>query len=145
MTTPARLTFTIYQGATFNEALERVTYPYPVRWDCGRLVKECSGATAPDADKTPEDYTGCTARAQLRSCIDSAVVIAELTTENDGIELEDAWLRLKMTAAQTAAFEYGDTAPAWTSCIAQVEVIRPGGEVERQYEITFNLSPEGTR
>lgn len=144
MTTPARLTFDIYQGATFSESLERVTYPYPVRWECGRLVKDC-GTPAPLADATAEDYTGCTARMQLRRDIDAPAVIAELTTENDGIALDGARLRLNLSAAQTAAFAYGHTPPGWETCIGHVEVVRSGGEVERQYELTFVLHPEGTR
>ena len=144
MSIPARLTFHILQGATFAEALERVTYPYPVRLECGRLVKE-DGSAAPAADAVPENYTGCTARVQLRRDIDSQDVIAELTTENDGIVLDGAWLRLNLSAIQTAAFAYGGVAPAWETCIGQVEVTRPGGEVERQYELTFVLHPEGTR
>ena len=145
MTTPASLTLTIYQGATFREELERLTVPYEVREDCGRLVSACSGASVPDADKTPEDYTGCTARVQLRRKVDDPEVLAELTTENGGIELDGAWLRLLMTPQQTAALVYGRTLPGWTSCIGQVEVTRPGGEVERQYELSFVLMPEGTR
>ena len=47
--TTARLTFTIYQGATFDESLDRVSYPYPIRQECGQIVKEC-GSPAPDAD-----------------------------------------------------------------------------------------------
>lgn len=144
MTTPARLSFDIYQGATFSEVLERVTYPYPVRWECGRLVKDC-GSPAPPEDATPEDYTGCKARMQLRREIGSSDVIAELTTENGGIELNGKALRLRVDAAQTAAFEYGCVPPAWDTCIGQVEVERSGGEVERQYELTFALHPEGTR
>ncbi|SOE37545.1 hypothetical protein [Delftia acidovorans] len=145
MTTPARLQLTIYQGATFREALERLTVPYPVRWDCGQLVDACSGARVPDADITLEDYTGCTARVQLRRDIDDTQVLLELTTENGGIELDGAWLRLVMTAAQTAALEFGDAPPAWTSCIGQVEVVRPSGDVERQYELAFELRQEATR
>lgn len=145
MTTPARLQLTIYQGATFREALERLTVPYPVRWDCGQLVGACSGARVPDADITREDYTGCMARVQLRRDIDDTQVLIELTTENGGIELDGAWLRLVMTAAQTAALEFGDAPPAWTSCIGQVEVVRPSGDVERQYELGFELRQEATR
>lgn len=144
MTTPARYTFDIYQGATFSESLDRVTYPYPVRWECGRLVKEC-GTPAPESDATPEDYAGCTARMQLRREVNSPDVILELTTENGGIELDGKTLRILMTAEQTEAFEYGCSRGAWESCIGQVEVVRPTGEVERQYELSFVLHPEGTR
>ena len=145
MTTPACLSFSIYQGATFREELERVTVPYVVREECGRLMDACTGAAVPDADITREDYTGCMARVQLRRDIDDTQVLIELTTENGGIELDGAWLRLVMTAAQTAALEFGDAPPAWTSCIGQVEVVRPSGDVERQYELAFELRQEATR
>lgn len=75
MTTPACLDYTIYQGATFRAPLERVTVPYPVREECGQLVKACSGEPVPDTDKVPEDYTGCTARMQLRREIDDPEVL----------------------------------------------------------------------
>ena len=145
MTKPARLTLNIYQGATFREELERLTVPYEVREGCGRLVNVCSGMPVPDSDITPEDYTGCTARVQLRRELDDAEVLIELSTENGGIELDGAWLRLLMTPSQTAAFVYGDMSPGWTSCVGQVEVTRPSGEVERQYELSFVLMPESTR
>lgn len=145
MTTPACIELTIYQGATFREAFHRFSVAYPVREACGTVVKTCSGEPVPDADKVPEDYTGCTARVQLRRKVDDPEVLAELTTENGGIELDGAWLRLLMTAEQTAALVYGRTLPGWVSCIGQVEVTRPGGEVERQYELGFVLMPEGTR
>ena len=97
MTTPACLNYPIYQGATFREELERVTVPYSVRQECGgRLVDACTGASVPDADITREDYTGCTARMQLRRDIDDPEVLLELSTANGGIELDGAWLRLLM-------------------------------------------------
>ena len=145
MTTPASLDYPIYQGATFREPLKRVTVPYPVREECGQLVKACSGEPVPDTDKVPEDYTGCTARMQLRREIDDPEVLLELSTANGGVELDGAWLRLLMTAEQTAAFVYGPIAPGWTSCIGQIEITRPNGDVERQYELRFALYPESTR
>lgn len=142
--TTARLTFTIYQGATFDESLDRVSYPYPIRQECGQIVKEC-GSPAPDADATPEDYTGCKARMQMRRDVGDPDVILELTTENGGIELVGRRLRICMAAAQTSAFQYGCARPGWESCIGHVEVERPNGDVERQYELAFILSPEVTR
>lgn len=141
MTPPASLTASIYQGTTFDFPLERVTYPYPVRWECGRLVKKCSGAIAPDADATREDYTGCTAIAQFLRDGNPQDVIFTLTTEDGGIVLNGAWLWLKMTKAQTLALQHGDAAPAWTQCVARVTVFRPTGEAEPQYELPVLLFP----
>ena len=50
MTATAHLGLTIKQGATFREPLTRTTYPYPVRVECGQVVKEC-GTPAPDCAK----------------------------------------------------------------------------------------------
>ncbi len=145
MTKPAQVTLPIYQGTTFKEPLSRWYYPYETREECGRIVKECDGSPAPDSDKVLEDYTGCTARAQMRRDINSTDVIKELTTENGGIELDGDTLWLKISHTDTSAFSYGQVAPSWTQCIAHVEVVRPNGDVERHYEVTFTLDREGTR
>lgn len=144
MTTPAQLELTIYQGATFRVPLERSYFPYEVREECGQLYK-CSGEPAPESDRVLEDYTGCTARAQMRRAIGSTEIIDTLTTENGGIVLSGNTLTLVRSNTATAAYQYGTVAPAWTKCVAQVEVIRPNGDVERHYNITFFLDREGTR
>ncbi len=147
MTTPAKLKFTIYQGATFSERWQRLLCEYEVEERNGILVNKATGAPVPDADLTPEDYTGCTARLQARPEIASPYVLFELTTENGGISLDaDGNVQIDQSAAQTALMKYGlDPANGfWTDCIGQMEIVRPGGEVDRQYEITFILSQEGT-
>lgn len=141
--TPSCLHVTIIQGATLDEAWERSFYPYEVEWQCGQLVKKESGEPAPDSDRTLEDYTGCTAEAQLRHPTTGAL-ITTLNTTNGGIVLDAARLRLVMTYGQTSALVYGETPPAWTYCTAHVEVTRPDGTRERQYEVTFTLNPETT-
>ncbi|KQO38091.1 hypothetical protein ASF19_20160 [Acidovorax sp. Leaf84] len=141
--TPSCLAVTIIQGATLDEAWERKFYPYAVEWSCGQLVKKGSGEPAPNSDATPEDYTGCTAEAQLRHP-DTGAVLTTLSTANGGIVLDGAFLRLAMAYADTAALAYGETAPAWNTCKAHVEVTRPDGTRERQYEVTFTLNPEAT-
>lgn len=140
---PAQLDLTIYQGATFREPLTRSTYPYPVRVEEGEVVK-LDGSRAPESDATPEDYTGCTARMQVRATLGSATVLFELTTANGGIVLDGDTLTLELSPAQTAALAYGRIPPSWVCAVGHVEVIRPNGDVERQYEIQFCLDPEGT-
>lgn len=140
---PACLESTIVQGATLDDAWQRSFYPYDVEWVCGTFVKKCSGEPAPDSDKVAEDYTGCTAEAQLRHPVTGAL-IETLNTTNGGIVLEDDWLRVHMDYAATSALVYGDVAPAWKYCVAHVEVTRPDGTRERQYEIKFSLDPEKT-
>lgn len=139
MTKPVSLCLPIYQGATFDEQLERKTYPYAVREEFGQIVRADTGMPAPDSDATDEDYTGCSARMQLRSDIDSDVVIDERSSANGGIVLDGAALSIRWSATETAALQ------GWDRAIGHVEVTRPGGQVERQYEITFTLSPESTR
>lgn len=141
--TPACLDVTIVQGATLDEAWKRAFFPYPVEWDCGRWVKKCSGEPAPDSDKVAEDYTGCTAEADLIHP-KTGLVITSLSTANGGISLVADVMRLAMSYTDTAALVYGTTAPAWKNCTAQVEVTRPDGTRERQYTITFHLNPETT-
>ncbi|MDR2333761.1 MAG: hypothetical protein LBE61_09780 [Burkholderiaceae bacterium] len=140
-----QISATILQGSTFALPLIREYWPYPVRFECGQWVKDGCGTPAPDSDKTAEDYTGCTARMQLRRSIDALDVISERTTENGGIALVGNKLTVKWSAAETSDFKYGSRQPAWCTAVGQVEVIRPNGDVERQYEITFSLDPEGTR
>lgn len=141
--TPSALAVTIVQGATLDEAWQRSFYPYEVEWQCGVLVKKSSGEPAPDADKVLEDYTGCTAEADLIHPVTGATILT-LSTATGGIILDDAWLRLSMSYAATAALEYGSDAPKWKHCNAQVEVTRPDGTRERQYTIRFTLDPETT-
>lgn len=145
MTTPVQLSLTIYQGATFRVPLKRSYFPYPVRDDCGQLVHDCSGKPVDEADRIPEDYSGCTARAHIRRAFGSTEIIETMTTENNGIELSGDTLTLVLTNTQTESMQYGPVPPAWTTAVSQVEVIRPNGEVERHYSISYSLDQEGTR
>lgn len=140
---PAQLALTIYQGATFREPLIRANYPYLVRIELDQPVK-LDGSTAPATDATAEDYTGCTARMQVRAALGSTAVLFSLTTENDGIVLSGDTLTLQLTPTQTADLAYGRIPPNWVCAVGHVEVVRPNGDVERQYEIQFVLDPEGT-
>ena len=139
MTTPAKLKFTIYQGATFREYVDRQTIPYEVVADgCGKLTNACTGAPVPPTDITDEDYTGCHARMQLREDIDSPVVLLECTDLNGRLILSGKRLTFFISDTDASALTVD-------SCIGHVEVIRPSGDVERQYEATFTVSKEGTR
>lgn len=141
MTKPAKLSLPpIYKGATYDAPLKRFTVPYAVRWDCERLVNACTGAIVPDSDKTPEDYTGCTAIAQFLRDGNPEDVILELTS-SDGIELDGDTLWLRRTDEQTAEMEIGDTPPAWSECVVRITVFRPNGDAEPQYELPVVLLP----
>lgn len=139
MTAPVKLKQPLYQGATLRVPLVRQFVPYEIRGDaCSGFVNACTGAPVPLADFHDEDYTGCTARMQLRPEVASSAVLLECTTENGRIELAGNTLTLVLSAADTAALKFDEA-------IGHVEVVRPSGDVERQYEITFTLSLEGTR
>ena len=118
MTTPAKLKFTIYQGATF---------PKRLRW-------------RDKAAGTPIDLTGCTARMQVRAEIGSPTVLLELTTENGGITLGGTagTIDLYVGATATAAF-------TWEGGVFDLEIEFPGGDVRRLAQGTVSVSPEVTR
>jgi len=137
--TPTPIEIPIYQGATLVEDFERQFFPYEVEWDCDRWVKVCNRQPAPDTDMELENYAGCEAVAVLVRDIGSTDVITTLSTANGGIVLDGAWMRFRMSAAATAALQYGLSAPAWTSCVAYVYVTRPDGTVEPQYLVSFVL------
>lgn len=148
MTQPAKLQFTIYQGATFSQRWERLLCDYAVAERNGQLVNAATGKPVPAADLTSEDYTGCTARMQVRSDIHSPRVLFEMSTADSSITLGVGWGQIDLSEAQTSALQYGSD-PArgkWRTAVGQMEITRPDGvTVERHYEIAFNLDPGGTR
>jgi hypothetical protein len=119
MTKPAKLKFTIYQGATFRK----------------RLVW-----TGPKPAQLPIDLTGCTARMQVRAETESPDVLLELTTENTGITIDGAAgaIGLYISAEDTSAI-------TWGSGVWDIEIIHPNGEVTRLAQGSVSVSPEVTR
>lgn len=138
--TPVKLHATIYQGATFRLDLERVSYPYVVTVGADGVIRKADGSPAPDTDRVEESYENSIARMQIRPSIDSTEIIADLTSVNGGIELGGRRLSIVIGDDDTSAMQ------PWTgNYIGHVEVERQSGVVERQYEITFDFSPEVTR
>ena len=117
MTKPAKLNFTIYQGATFRRRL---------RWL--------------NPDKTSIDLTGCTARMQVREEIESTAALLELTTDNGRIALGGTagTVDLLVDASTTAAI-------AWTGGVFDLEIVHPSDEVTRLAQGSCCVSPEVTR
>lgn len=117
MTTPAKLKFTIYQGATFRK---RLTWKAP----SGILI----------------DLTGCTARMQVRSEVESAEVLLELSTTNNRIILGGAngTVDLDVCDEDTAAI-------TWDSGVWDLEIAHPDGTVTRLAQGSISVSPEVTR
>ena len=118
MTKPAKLKFTIYQGATFRKRLT---------WKAGTPA-------------VPVDLTGCTARMQVRSEVESPTPLLDLTTENGGIALGDTagTVDLLVSDEDTAAI-------VWESGVFDLEIEHPSGEVTRLAEGSVSVSPEVTR
>lgn len=119
MTTPAKLKFTIYQGATFRKRLW---------W------------TGPKPSQTPIDLTGCTARMQVRDRAESPVVLLSLSTENGGITIDGSagMVELYVSDEDTAMFH-------WRSGVWDMEIVHASGEVTRLAQGSVSVYPEVTR
>lgn len=117
---PAQVSATIFAGATFRKGWRRSIRP------AGGL-------------EVPDDYSGCTAIAELRDG-DSGALLHTFSSATGGIDLTSTpgRLALYMSAADTAAL------PAFTSAVCHVELRRPWGDIERIYEIAFSHSPQKT-
>lgn len=117
MTTPAKLKFTIYQGATFRK---RLTWRAP--------------------DGTPIDLSGCTARMQVRAEVESPTVLLSLTTENGGLTLGGVagTVELYVSDEDTGTI-------TWDAGVWDLEVVHPSGEVTRLAQGYVAVSPEVTR
>ena len=118
MIIPAKLKLKIIQGATFRK---------PLVW------------LAPDKT-TPIDLTGCTARMQVRSEVESATVLLELTTANGGIVIDGPAGKLILHLPPKAT-----TAISWESGVWDLEVVHPNGDVTRLVQGTISVLPEVTR
>ena len=72
----------------------------------------------------PVDLTGFTARMQIRSDIDSTAVIAELTTANSGIVIDNTQktITLLISATNTALFSF-------TTAVYDLELVSSGDQV----------------
>ena len=138
MSTPVKHAVTIIQGTTQYEPLIRRYIDFEVKESRGEFVDAATGEAVDPSRFVDEDYTGCTARMQLREDIDSSEVLWEMTTDNGRIELNGNTLTMVFLPGDSAQF-------AFTNAIGHIEIVRPGGSIERQYEIKFKVSREGTR
>jgi len=116
---------TCQQGSTFSRTIT-LKYPDPA---------------SPPADPTYLlwDFTGYTARMQVRRTVDSSTIIISLTTENGRISLFGASgiMELNISAA--------DTATITSSGVYDIEIISNAGVVSRILQGDFTLSQEVTR
>lgn len=151
MTTPTvSLHFTVQQGATFRQTFKRFQVPSEAVARNGVLVYKASGKPVPEADKVPVDYTGCTARMQVRRDIGHADVLLTFSTEPQAgqgrITLgADGAVELYLSHTQTGALPFGDGAGQWRDGVGQMEVTFSNGDVLRHFEIHLCIDPEATR
>lgn len=116
---------TCQQGSTFSRTLT-MKYPDPL---------------SPVSDPTylPWNFTGYTARMQVRRTVESTTTLISLTTENGRITLggPTGIIELLITAADTAALT--------SSGVYDLEIISSTGVVDRILQGDFTLSQEVTR
>lgn len=89
---------------------------------------------------TPVDLTGYTARMQIRSKIDDATVIQELTTSNGAIIINNTnkTITLNIIAEVTAAYIF-------STAVYSLEMVSSGGQVTPFCNGTITLVKEVTR
>lgn len=88
----------------------------------------------------PVNLTGYTARMQMRSDYDSAVILGTLTTENGGITLGGATGTIDLFISNTDTAGY-----AWDSGVYDIEFLAPNTDVIRKIKGTVSVTPEVTR
>ena len=91
-----------------------------------------------DSVGDPINYSGYTARMQVRRRVDSDDVIIELTTENGRISMNSSG-QIVLSISAT------DTADIQTGGVYDLEIINSSNEVERLIQGNFTLSLEVTR
>lgn len=105
------------------------------------LIRIEQGATwKPVLTLRDTNLTGYTARMQIRPDIDSNVVLLELSTANGKISIDGPAGQIKpaLTDVETAAI-------TWTSGVYDLELIAPGGDVQRLLKGPVEVDPEVTR
>jgi hypothetical protein len=95
-----------------------------------------------DAAKKAIDITGYTARMQVRSTADSAIVVIELTTDNGRIDTSTSPL-LGQVSLSIAAVDTAALAPGLY--VYDLELVSPAGDVNRIIEGNFVVKAEVTR
>lgn len=143
---------TILQGATFDEGDSFYTIPFPIRYDCGWVRKDTGAPVVlvpvtEGGDLVPRDFSGCEARMQLRIEPTSPFILDEFTTAEGSIAFDGPRVYYPLDADRTAAMKYGDRPDRgeWSFAMGHLEIVHPGGRIERLATINWWLDPEGTR
>lgn len=93
-----------------------------------------------DANNTPINLTGYTARMQVREKVNAPTTLLNLTTENGGITLGGALGTVQVRAAATLTDDI-----TVRRGVYDLEVVSAGGIVTRLIEGAVTISPEVTR
>lgn len=106
------------------------------------VIEQGAGFALPltfTADGTPVDFTGSTAKMQIREKTGSSVVLVELSTANSRITLAaDGTLEATLTAEVTAGLKFSDA-------VYDLEITPMSGEPYRLLEGRVFLDREVTR
>lgn len=105
------------------------------------LIRIEQGATwKPILTLRDTDLTGYTARMQFRADIDADDVLLELTTGNSRITIDGpaGQITLQLTDVETAAID-------WCEGVYDLELIAPGGDVQRLLKGPVEVEQEVTR
>jgi len=86
-------------------------------------------------DKSLVDLTSCSAKLQVRSTIDSAIVLLELSTANNGIVLGGVLGTITIQATNTIT-----SALTWTTGQYDLLITLANGETKRLCEGTWDVS-----
>lgn len=118
---PAQITLSIYQGQTFDD----------------EIVFE-------DGAGDPLDFTGSTARMQIRRALPDDEVILELTTTNGMINAlaDDGLVKFNVNAGETADLPTDNVDQVW---VYDLEVQDGSGGVVRLMQGSVVVYPEVTR
>lgn len=125
MPSPARHTFSVYQGQTWEETL-----------------------TVENADGSPMDLTGFEARMQIRADLSDTDVILELDGDNGRLEITDAAngeITLTVSAADTAGLDLAFDTQTWVYDLEVYRADPPPEYVQRILEGAVIAYPEVTR
>ena len=138
MTTPTvSLHYTVQPGATFRARFQRFNVPVDVVLRNGVLVYKTTGKAVPEADKTPVDYTDCTAQLAV-GCGEQRLTFSTNPTADQGrITLgADGVCELHLTPVETSAI-------TWQEARGALDVTFANGDVERHFHISLCVEHVG--
>lgn len=133
--TAANIPLTIEQGATFRGTW---TWTFP-------LLDGDDEVVVPVEPGEPWDFTGCTAKMDVRLKLKDEDPVFSITSEADEITLSDVGVvEVYITADKTNLLGKPNTRVI-TDAVYDVEVYYPGGDTVRLMEGAITVKPSVTR